>query len=268
MQAIEAFTLPPDPVTQAERAFVMDTHGGRDQVARLARAGSIDAFEPPMPTLFLRAVRERPGLVIDVGANTGFYALIAAGASPENRVLAFEPDPSVLDDLRRNIALNGFEDRITVQAHALSDRIGKAPLFVPTQEHGLIETSSSLEAAFKEAHSAVHEVEVTTLDTLLGGWRDRLRRVTVIKVDVEGHEAPVLRGAERLIRRWRPLLFVEVLVRADVEALSAFIAAHDYRSIVLRPDGIGAPSRTVAFDPSGWNHAFVPAERAEAFAAA
>lgn len=54
-------------------------------------------------------------VVLDVGANTGYYALIAAAlAGPGGHVHAFEIQPAIIDILRRNIARNGFEDRITV----------------------------------------------------------------------------------------------------------------------------------------------------------
>ena len=260
---IVALRLPPE----AERPTVyLHDQGGRDQVVTAARY-DWSAFERPLPAIFLACVPAHAGLVVDVGANTGFYALLAVAAAGRTRVVAFEPDPAVLPLLRENVALNREERRIAVCAAGVSDRSGTARLYVPTQEHGLVESSSSLEQAFKETHSRVHEVRVTTLDAHLAGWRHRLSRVSIIKIDVEGHEAAVLRGSAATVRRWRPIIFVEVLDRGEMASLTRFVAEHGYVDIPLRPQGPLEPAGSVAFHAEAWNHAFVPLEQEAAFLA-
>ena len=149
---------------------------------------------------------------------------------------------------------------------ALSNRIGEAPLFIPSQEHGLVETSASLEAGFKAGHSAVEQVPVSTLDALVRR-HPRPRRVAVIKIDVEGHDAAVLSGASRTIRWHRPIIFIEVLPTSDLASMARLLKRHRYTDLGLRPDGIVDAGRDVRFDWAAWNHAFVPRERAAAFVA-
>ena len=240
--------------------MVMDRLGGRDQIVATAALFSWAAFERPLPALLHAWVARDPGLVVDVGANTGFYALLATCASPAARVLAFEPYPPVFEVLSRNIAGNACGRRIEAVPLALSRREGVATLYVPTQEHGLMETSSSLEASFKSVHSEARTIRTTTLDGFLAGHPRGRDRVTLIKVDVEGHDAAVLQGARRTIARSRPLLFLEVLPHADVATLSRFLAEQDYADVPLRPDAPPHPQARVEVHADAWNHALVPAE--------
>src|SRR3954449_10431435 len=86
--------------------IVMHRRDGRDLTASYLRQGRWDEFEQPLPAHLYNWVRRYPGLVVDGGANTGFYALLAASAHPEIGVLAFEPNPEVRGLLRGNIEAN------------------------------------------------------------------------------------------------------------------------------------------------------------------
>lgn len=235
-------------------------HKGRDTTAAFLGKGGWNEFERPMPGCFYAWARMVPGLIVDGGANTGFYALLSAYASAQNRVLAFEPDPAVHGLLQRNIDANGLGARITAYATALSDRNGHGVLHIPTQDHGVIETSSSLEGKFKSQFSEVLEVETVTIDHALGAPDLRGQRVSLIKIDVAGHEAAVLAGAERTIAEHRPVVFAEVLDRAEFDLLSRFVARHDYLDVPLRPQGTLTAQGAVTFVGEAWNHALVPAE--------
>ena len=237
--------------------LVMARQGGRDSTAGFLARGGWDEFERPMPSLFYGWAGQAPGLIVDGGANTGFYALLAANASPGNRVLAFEPDPAVRKLLQGNVAANALGDRIDVRSAALSDRDGTGALYVPTQDHGVIETSSSLEPRFKGRHHGVIEIDTVTLDAVLGAEAAPVR---LIKLDLAGHEAAALAGAEATVRRHRPVVFIEALERAEFGALSFFIARHDYLDVPMRAQGGLAARASLVFDPQAWNHALVPAE--------
>lgn len=255
----------PLPATGFMTAVRLDRAGGRDQVAEKARREGWAAFERPLPEVFYRAAQAVPGLVLDVGANTGFYSLLAVAAHPRNQVLAFEPLPAVRRILQGNIDRNRLGPRITALGCAIGDRNGEAALYIPSQEHGLVETSASLRSDFKEAHSAILPVASRRLDRVLLRPSWFLRRVTIIKVDVEGCEAAVLAGAERTVARHRPILFIEVLPRADLAALSAFLRRHRYGDVVLPPDAPAELRSEIGFVPDAWNHALVPLERCAAF---
>jgi FkbM family methyltransferase len=236
----------------------------RDQIAAAIADRGWQSFEEPMPAVYFSHVKRVRGLVLDIGVNTGFYAFLATAAADLNRVLCFEPNPTVRSYLEQNIELNRLSDRVNVSPLALSNREGYGDLYVPDPSHGLVETASSLEAEFIAVHYAVMEVAVSTLDTVLRSAAWERQRVTTIKIDVEGHERDVLEGAASTISKWRPIIFIEILTRANHEALSRMIAAQGYLDIPLRPDGLAARSM-VAFDPAAWNHAFVPGDRVRDF---
>jgi FkbM family methyltransferase len=185
--------------------------GGRDDIARIVYSHGW-AFERPFPVLLeytLRAVPE--GLFLDIGANTGLYALLAKALRPSVEVHAFEPSPDIVKLLKSNVALNSGCENVTVVEEAVSDELGVAKLFIPTPEHGLVETSASLSSVFKQEHGEIQEVKTVTLDDYC---RER-GAVTLMKVDVEGVEDRVLKGAKALLRRDQPLIFCEVLAGAD-----------------------------------------------------
>ncbi len=245
--------------------MAMDALGGRDQIVAMAASASWSAFERPLPALFHACVARDPGIVIDVGANTGFYTLLATRASAATRVLAFEPYRPVFAVLERNIAANLAGDRVEAVALALSRRSGTATLYVPTQEHGLMETSSSLEPSFKQVHSQAQPVEAIALDEFLAARPAAAKRVTLIKVDVEGHDAAVLAGARRTIAHWRPILLVEVLPQAEHDALNRFLDEDAYVDIPIRPDLPLRQEARVLFHADAWNHALVPVEAVDRF---
>jgi FkbM family methyltransferase len=253
------------PPHASMRSFRMLRDGGRDQVAALVDHAGWAAYEPPLPLLFFHlAVRAR-GLIVDVGANTGFYALLAAAASKFTRVLAFEPDIAVQATLRHNLALNRMGRRIVPVDIALSDRAGRAALYVPTQEHGLIETSSSLEQDFKTAHSAVLDVAAMPLDSYLAGTKLGRAKVSLMKIDVEGHEAAVLSGCTKTVARHRPIIFAEILPRAELARLQAFIDQHGYASLALPAGEAPILEKTLQYQYDSLNHAFVPRESVSKF---
>jgi len=122
---------------------------------------------------------------LDVGANVGSYTVLAAGAA-KALVTSVEPIPSTFDHLRRNVVLNGLSETVVAWQGGLAD----AP--------GTLRFTTSLDAVNHvlrdgEAEDAI-DVAVRTLDDLVGG-----NVPAVIKIDVEGYERPVLRGASRTL---------------------------------------------------------------------
>nr|WP_294513890.1 FkbM family methyltransferase [uncultured Rhodopila sp.] len=247
------------------KTILMDPVNGRDQIVLMAERSSWDEFERPLPGIIRACAETHPkGVIVDVGANTGFYALIASRAAPRARVLAFEPFPLAFETLSRNIAANAGV-RIRAVPMAVSDRNGEATLYVPTQEHGLVETSSSLEEGFRSDYGSTQAVPITTLDTYLSNERLAGERVTMIKADVEGHEAAVIAGARATIARWRPLLFLEVLPHGDARAMTSFLAEERYEDVPIRAGVKLRVEPRVEHHWDAWNHALVPAEHLDRF---
>ncbi len=140
----------------------------------------------------------RPGaMVIDVGANVGVFALLSAVAvGPSGRVLAFEPEPSNADRLRRNVARNGAAN-VTVIQEAIGNAPGEAVLYVQPGQSG---THSMLRPDGAEGLT----VPITTLDAVAAGMQP-----DAIKIDVEGLEGAVLRGGHDVLRTAFPHVLLE-----------------------------------------------------------
>lgn len=239
-----------------ESALTMDTVGGRDQVARRLWSHGWDGFEPPLPAFFAATLTDGD-IMLDVGANTGYYALLAASTGLSTEVHAFEPFPSVFTLLTANLARNPQGSRVRAVPAAASDTCGTAELHIPPGDHGLIETSASLERDFRESSSSVI-VPTTTLDAYAAG----LPHVNVIKIDVESAEHRVLAGARETLRRHRPVVFCEILECADCAAIDAICRETGYVSVRLQP-GAAVLADAVAYDGPWWNQALWPMERLE-----
>jgi len=232
---------------------------GTDTAVHAIREHGWRGFEAPTPEMVVRAVRAFPGLVYDVGANSGIYALLAAEARPDARVVAFEPFPPVLDALRSNLSLNRSGSRVEVVAAAASDSSSTAMLHVPTHI-GCLETSASLNGRFKKDLESAVEVATTTLDD---DWRSRgCPAVSVIKIDTETTEDQVLRGAAELVRAQRPIIFYELLPNGNAQAIREF--ADELGLVNVRMTGTTATvDAPIEHDPRGWNQVLVPSERRE-----
>jgi len=139
--------------------------------------------------------------VIDVGANIGVYALPWAAMNADVTVHCFEPNPAVRARLARNVALNRLTARIRLHTQALSDHAGTATLY------GNDDMSSLNKGVYTGAGQAVPtEVPLARLDDIFDIEGPPL---SLMKIDVQGHELEVLRGAHAAISRHRPALILE-----------------------------------------------------------
>ena len=157
--------------------------------------------------------RRARAVLVDVGANTGSFALLPA-LLPELHVVAFEPLSSAFELLDLNVRANGIADRVFLRALALSDHaVENATLQVPKRHlsnGGGISTLSKnpvrLEKETWRGGDVIQlPVSVSTLDRCLSV----INQVDLLKIDVEGWELYVLRGGRQVIRKHRPKILLE-----------------------------------------------------------
>ncbi|MCB9878626.1 MAG: FkbM family methyltransferase [Planctomycetes bacterium] len=178
----------------------------------------------------------RPGdCFVDIGANLGMVTLLARSAVGDaGRVLACEPNPTLGQRLERTLAQNGLRNVELVRA-ALSDGAGTAELHVFDDHSGW--GSLSEQGPTGATQTAAWQVDTRPGDELLAALP--ANQPMVIKIDVEGHEVPVLRGLQRTLRERRPLVLCEVVDahqrRAGYSAaqLRAELEQHGYRAFVI-----------------------------------
>ncbi|MEA2089375.1 MAG: FkbM family methyltransferase, partial [Thermoproteota archaeon] len=143
----------------------------------------------------------KPGNVfIDVGAHVGKYSFYASKQVRDSGlVIAIEPHPKNVENLKKGMKLNGLTNIVVVEK-ACGNYSGKGFL----TEHG---TSANYKLVQKPTEI---KVEVDTLDDILESLH--VRRVDMMKIDVEGCEHEVLQGAYKTIKEFKPLLMVEVIL--------------------------------------------------------
>ncbi len=194
----------------------------------------------------------RDAIAIDVGANFGVWT--HAMAQRCAHVHAIEPIPHLAQMLQR-----GWSNaNVSVYPFAASDAEGAATLRVPKLEWGYstVDDANHLDGKIAAQPIDALRVRTATVDHL------RLTNVCVIKVDVEGHEAAVLRGLTHTIESSRPALIVESESRHNPTGptdVIAFMKARNYTVSKLRPDGAlievqapdgsDVPGRNLVFEP-------------------
>lgn len=183
-----------------------------------------------MPATYLSELVPKGSVAVDVGAANGLYAYFMSKNA--RAVYAFEPNPAQFRRLARVRLAN-----VTALPIALSDVDGTAALRIPKVQYG----EASLEVhEDRNDDILVERVRTKTLDSF------GLRNVGFAKIDVEGHELSVLRGAERTLRQQRPTLLIELEERHSVgvvRAVADLLLSWGYASATFIYDGAERPLR-------------------------
>lgn len=198
----------------------------------------------------------RGGCVVDVGANVGFWAVQCAQAvGPDGHVYAFEPNPWAIKRLLHNVRLNQRLQplgEVEVIGSAVGDREGWAELMASDLAAHASQASLYPPDAVKETTTLQKvAVSVTRLDDVVK------RHVHLLKIDVEGHEMAVLRGAERLFRASPPDYLV-----VEIHPSNLARAGDTGDGLVDRLHALGyAPldGTSDLFGTMAWKHKTVPA---------
>ncbi len=145
-------------------------------------------------TAFRTAVKSGD-VVLEAGANVGAYTLLfGQWVGAAGRVCAFEPDPSAFDGLEQHLSINNLSDRVTAVAAAITDGQQDRIALVLGESSGI----SRMAGAVDGSGSRVTDVPALSIDAFCGTHR---LTPQVIKIDVEGAELAVLRGARTTIAR-------------------------------------------------------------------
>jgi FkbM family methyltransferase len=195
----------------------------------------------------IASLADRSRLSIDVGAHLGDYTFFMRRHSAG--CIAFECNPVLVGHLRRR-----FGRSVDIRAVAVSDRQGATVLRIPRSDIGLgratIEPANGL-GEFSQIDSVT--VQMIRLDDVIK------QPVGLIKIDVEGHELAVLRGAERVLTQDKPNLILEIEERhapGCVAAAFDFLGGLGYRGNYLR-DGVLVPVQPGDLSGPGlWNYVF------------
>jgi len=172
------------------------------------------------------------GVVLDVGANEGSYALELARLAPSARIIAFEPHPRTFARLAARLAGQPDAGRVETLNLALGDAPGTLELHDFAAAEGSTQASLSRDAVALYGEGTVaHPVEVTTLDRFLEARG--IERVAFLKVDTEGFDLRVLHGAQKAIAERRIAMiqfeFIAANIATRVRMRDFFEALPGYR---------------------------------------
>jgi FkbM family methyltransferase len=195
-------------------------------------------YQPHISDLLFDYFRDEI-VFLDVGANIGYFSIVAAKQFPRMLVHAFEPNQSVYARLQRNIGLNQNPVNLEVFPIALSNFSGNTTLYTPSPKdfnQGLSSLGADIDGVTNDLS---HTVPVAQIDEI---YENSTQAISVIKIDVQGFEPEVLKGGERTIRRFRPVIVLEHNddlfkstsdARLKKHALKAFFEGLGYRVLYV-----------------------------------
>lgn len=212
------------------------------------------------------------GICLDIGANIGAHTLpLAALAGPQGQVHAFEPTDFAFQKLIRNLSLNPeLSGRVDPSQVFLGDNLSHpVPEKVPSAWP--LRAESDLDPLHGGRAESLTGCRSDTLDDWM--LRTNPARIDLLKLDVDGHEIEVLRGAERLLQTHRPRMIVEFApyVFSDnpdgFQGLVELLRGHGYEARTLKGKALPLDSSLEAMIPHGSGLNAVLTPRADLFRA-
>ena len=222
-------------------------------------AGALQDNWEPNETTFVLSQLSAGDTFIDVGANIGWYTILAAErVGPNGRVHAFEPRADLFARLTDSVCANGFEQRCVLHQMALGDTSGVMQIaHVPTERnpgHSFLLPATAETADYVDLGT----VPVERLDTLELESKPRL-----IKVDTEGAEFLVLRGAAKILNTHRPTIVTEFfptwlrrVSKIEPEDYLRFLWDMGYRLFHLTAEGATKEITSVPAEPEDYSTEF------------
>lgn len=172
---------------------------------------------------FWMKLAKQAKVILDIGANTGIYALAAKSLNREAAVFAFEPLKQMFSKLTANSQLNNYD--IVCIEKAVSDKNGKAIIYETGNDHV---AAASLNSEIRQYGNLDRETEIEaiTLETFI---RDNnIKKIDLIKIDVETYEPNVIAGYKQYLSLHRPDVLVEVLNDEVGDKLQPMFDGLDY----------------------------------------
>jgi FkbM family methyltransferase len=151
-------------------------------------------YEPYETQLVLRIVKLN-SIVVDIGANIGYYTLIFAKlVGREGKVIAFEPESHNFQLLRKNVTINGYSDIVRLEQKAVSNRDEKQKLYLNQKNLGGHRINEPTDCS----HDSLQVIETISLDKYLA---NNSNHIDFVKMDIEGAEYLALEGMHSILRQ-------------------------------------------------------------------
>lgn len=169
------------------------------------------------------------GVILDIGSNIGYFVLLEAKlVGKEGKIFAIEPAPKNIEILKKNVELNGFEERVHITHGAVGREDGEATLHLATRSNLHTMTRVKIMDNYVKFKGTV-KVPVFSIDSFVENMAIDVGDIRLIRMDIEGYEYEAFLGMQNTLDAVSDLLvFVEVhpkLIRASAgeEGLRAFV---------------------------------------------
>ncbi len=241
--------------------FSMQSCQFMDQIACNVLKFGWCEYESPMGRIVSALSKNLELTFIDIGANTGFYSLVAS-ASGARKVIAYEPIPNIFKILQSNISMSQL--KIESYQEAIADYPGHMTMYMPESDGNYIETSASLNPDFRDQHSEKLEIKVRSLDELSTQFLNDNASVDVnflLKIDVESYELPVVSGGKKFFKDIQPIVMLELLPgNRDSDAIYELIRGYGYVVFALSANSI-KKLNALSISSASDNYLFIPEKK-------
>jgi len=207
------------------------------------------------------AIKDLPtdAVIFDIGSNIGLIALALARQIPNSQIYCFEPSPHAYGCLTQTVNQNKLDQRIRLNNIALSDQLGEVEFFI----HGKTAASGDgLKDTGRAGAAKVIRVPATTLDSFVE--KNGIGRLDLLKIDTEGAELYIFRGAIAVINKFRPRIIFEASplnVKAygiTVNDVYDFVMSLNYFIETVKGEEVSDASSFVRFATQGRDFVAIP----------
>ncbi|MEZ5083785.1 MAG: FkbM family methyltransferase [Bacteroidales bacterium] len=222
----------------------------------------IKGFEYNSVVIFVSLIK-KSNVFFDIGANLGYYSLLAEKINPALNIFAFEPFSDAVTAFERNIKRNNFK-KIQIIPVGLSDKTGEDTLFYRINDdfpEGLQLAGNNSMVNFKDNRNKQIQIKTQTLDSCVGELQ--IDALDLIKIDTETTEFIILSNGMKTIQTFRPVILCEVLPGNHEKKLETFFISLSYVFCRVEKGGvILLPKLEVVGDDEN-DFFFVPVEKIE-----
>ena len=231
--------------------FYLFHHGGTIE-NEIFWKGLFKSWESDTGWIWLELARVSTNIV-DIGANTGVYSMVAKAVNSSSNVFAFEPSNHTYNKLLKNNEINGFD--IKCYQIALSNVNGNQ-IFYDTPDSN--QTSASLSSKklkeWEGYNGQIIEYKIQT-ETLKSFFeRNKLESVDLIKIDIEMHEPEAIEGLGNDLLKLKPVIIIEVLSQNVADQLNTLIDLTQFELFHLHSPGKAIKKEIFEVNQSLWNY--------------
>jgi len=228
------------------RSFQVYHHGAIEE-NEIFWNGLYNGWERQSMVLWSQLVPEAK-VILDVGANTGIYGLVAETINPKASVHCFEPIRGVFKILQNNFRRNHF--RAKLYEFGLSNYTGYAKIYLAKGDDFAYSVTVNKNTLTVEADEIT--IRVKTLRDFISAAK--LQSIDLMKIDVESHEPEVLEGMGRYLEAFQPTILIEVLDEVSGKKLTDMFAGMGYLYFNIDDNRGTVRQTTVITKSDNWNY--------------